>query len=368
MMLNFIPAVVLGPFIGPFIDRWNRKLIMIFADLFTMFLTLVLVILFLTDTIQVWHIYVVMVGRAIGNTFQWPAVGASIPMIVPEEHLTRANGLNMTLQGIINVVSPPVGAFLMEALPMQGVLSVDIITAIIAVGCLLPLVIPQPPRTTLSAKPNVLRDMMQGFRYIVSWRGILMLFILFSIFNFFGSPIVALMPIYVTKQLAGEVWLYGWMGTCIGIGTIAGGLLLGVWGGFKRRIITCFTGVIIECIAVIVMGFLTPSFYAVALAMMFVIGAGSAMVNAPIGAILQSSVAKDVQGRVFALLNSISAAMMPLGLAVTGPVADAIGVSAVFFIAGGVILVLTFGSFFSRDLMNVEKHKAEEGPAPDTQQ
>ena len=360
MLLNYLPMVVLGPFVGPFVDRWNRKLIMIFADLFTMLLTLVLVILFLTDTIQVWHIYVVMVGRAIGNTFQWPAVGASIPMIVPEEHLTRANGLNMMLQGIINIVGPPVGAFLMEALPMQGVLSVDIITAVIAVGCLLPLVIPQPQRTTLSEKPNVLRDMMQGFRYIVSWRGILILFILFSIFNFFGSPIVALMPIYVTKQLAGEVWLYGWMGTCIGIGTMAGGLLLGVWGGFKRRIITCFTGIIIECIAVIVMGFLTPSFYAVALAMMFLIGAGSAMVNAPIGAILQSSVAKDVQGRVFALLNSISAAMMPLGLAVTGPVADAIGVNTVFFIAGGVILALTFGSFFSRDLMNVEKQKAEE--------
>jgi DHA3 family macrolide efflux protein-like MFS transporter len=238
MMLNYIPMVVLGPFIGPFIDRWNRKLIMIFADLFTMLLTLVLVILFLTDTIQVWHIYVVMVGRAIGNTFQWPAVGASIPMIVPEEHLTRANGLNMTLQGIINIVGPPAGAFLMEALPMQGVLSVDIITAVIAVGCLLPLVIPQPQRTTLSAKLNVIKDMMQGFRYIISWRGILILFILFSIFNFFGSPIVALMPIYVTKQLAGEVWLYGWMGACIGIGTIAGGLLLWARGADSSGVLS----------------------------------------------------------------------------------------------------------------------------------
>jgi len=165
MLLNFLPQVFLGPFIGPFIDRWNRKLIIIFADLFTALLTLALVLLFLTETIQVWHIYVAMIGRAIGGTFQWPAISASIPIIVPEKHLARANGLNMTLQGIINIISPPAGAFLMEALPMQSVLSVDIITAAIAITCIIPLAIPQPPRTTLSAKPNIIGDMAQGFRY-----------------------------------------------------------------------------------------------------------------------------------------------------------------------------------------------------------
>jgi MFS transporter, DHA3 family, macrolide efflux protein len=358
MLLNFLPQVVLGPFTGPFIDRWNRKLIIIFADLFTALLTLALVLLFLTDTIQVWHIYVAMIGRAIGGTFQWPAVSASIPMIVPEKHLARANGLNMTLQGIINIISPPAGAFLMEALPMQSVLSVDIITAAIAITCIIPLAIPQPPRTTLSAKPNMIGDMVQGFRYILSWRGLLMLFILFALMNFFAAPLVSLMPLFVTEHLGGEVLRYGWMGTAMGIGTVAGGLLIGAWGGFKRKIVTVFTGVILECNAIIIMGFTTESVYFIAVASMFIIGAGMAVSNSPIGAILQTVVARDVQGRVFSLLNSVSFAMMPLGLAVTGPVADAIGIRPMFFITGGAILLLVLFGFLSKDLMNMENQKA----------
>jgi DHA3 family macrolide efflux protein-like MFS transporter len=360
MMLNFIPQVVLGPFIGPFIDRWDRKLIIIFADLFTALLTLALVLLFLTHTIQIWHIYVAMIGRSIGGTFQGPALGASIPMIVSEKHLARANGLNMTLQGIINIIGPPAGAFLMEALPMQNVLAVDIITAAIAIGCIIPLAIPRPPRTTLSLKPNVFKDMAQGFRYILSWRGLLFLFILFSLMNFFAAPIVSLMPLYVTEHLGGEVLRFGWMGTAMGIGTVAGGLLVGAWGGFKRKIVTVFAGVIFECVAIIGLGFVTESVYIIAIAMMFIIGFGMAISNAPIGAILQSVVARDVQGRVFSLLGSVSAAMMPLGLAVTGPVANAIGIRPMFYITGGAILLLVLIGFLSRDLMNVENQKATE--------
>lgn len=363
MIVNFLPAVVLGPFIGPLIDRWNRKLIMIFADLFTALLTLGLVLLFLTHNIEVWHIYVAMAGRAAGGAFQSPAIGASIPMIVPEKHLARANGLNMALNGLINIVGPPAGAFLMEMLPMQGVLSVDIVTAVIAIGCIILLAIPQPPRTTLSAKLNIIGDMKQGFRYIVSWRGLLMLFAFFAILNFFSAPLIALMPLYVTQHLNGEVWLYGWMGTAMGIGTIIGGLLIGAWGGFKRKIVTMFVGITIECVAVIVMGAISPNLSYVALAMMLLIGGGMAICNAPIGAILQSTVARDAQGRIFAMLGTISGAMMPLGLVLTGPLADVIGVRSIFLAVGIIVMAVTIAGLFFRSLTHMEDHKPErEGP------
>ena len=363
MIVVFLPGIILGPFIGPFIDRWNRKRIMIYGDLATMLLTLVLVVLFYTDTLQIWHIYVVMAGRSISGAFQGPALGASIPMIVPEKHLVRANGLNMTLTGIINIIGPPSGAFLMEALPMQWVLSVDIITAVIAVGCLLPLAIPQPPRTTLAIKFSVIGDMVQGFRYIASWRGLLFLIILASMINFFVMPAISLLPIFVTNHLGGDVLKLGWLQTAFGVGMIAGGLLLGVWGGFKRRIVTSFMGLIIWNIAVILFGFTTESIFFMGLALWLFAGLGNAIANAPIGAIFQKTVARDMQGRVFSSMGSVSGAMIPLGLAVTGPVADAIGVRAIFFISGTTILVLTIAGFFSRSLMNIENQKAEEQPA-----
>jgi DHA3 family macrolide efflux protein-like MFS transporter len=362
MMVAMFPQISLGPFIGPFIDRWNRKKIMIFADLAVALLTVLLVVLFYTRTIQIWHIYVVMVGRAIGGTFQYPAMSASIPMIVPEKDLTRANGLFMTLQGLINIVGPPAGAFLMEALPMQGVLSVDIITAVIAVACLLPLAIPQPPRTTLSVKANVIGDMVQGFRYIWSWRGLMILAVLFSLINFFGGPVSSMMPIFVVRHLGAEVLRLGWLETAFGVGMIAGGLILSAWGGFKRRIITCFLGLIIAGSAIIILGSTTPELFLMGVAMMFLTGLGIVFCNAPIGAIIQSVVAKDMQGRFGALLGSITGAMTPLGLAIAGPVADVVGIRPIFYFAGAAILVLILAGFFSRDLMNIEKQKAAEKP------
>jgi DHA3 family macrolide efflux protein-like MFS transporter len=363
MMVAMFPQISLGPFIGPFIDRWNRKKIMIFADLAVALLTVLLVVLFYTRTIQIWHIYVVMVGRAIGGTFQYPAMSASIPMIVPEKDLTRANGLFMTLQGLINIVGPPAGAFLMEALPMQGVLSVDIITAVIAVACLLPLAIPQPPRTTLSVKANVIGDMVQGFRYIWSWRGLMILAVLFSLINFFGGPVSSMMPIFVVRHLGAEVLRLGWLETAFGVGMIAGGLVLSAWGGFKRRIITCFLGLIIAGSAIIILGSTTPELFLMGVAMMFLTGLGIVFCNAPIGAIIQSVVAKDMQGRFGALLGSITGAMTPLGLAIAGPVADVVGIRPIFYFAGAAILVLIVAGFFSRDLMNIEKQKsADQSP------
>src|SRR4030042_5711957 len=107
-----IPQIVRGPFVGPLVDRLSRKNIMIFADLTTMLFTLALVILFATDAIRIWHIYVIMVGRAIGDTFQSPALGASIPMLVAEKHLVPANGLYQMLRNAIRIVAPITGAFL----------------------------------------------------------------------------------------------------------------------------------------------------------------------------------------------------------------------------------------------------------------
>jgi len=362
MLVAMLPQIILGPFIGPFIDRWNRKKIMIFADLAVMALTMLLVLLFYTNTIQIWHIYVVMAGRGIGGAFQYPAMAASVPMIVPEKHLARANGLNMTLQGLINIVGPPAGAFLMEAFPMQGVLSVDIITAVIAVVCLLLLGIPQPPRTTLVSRPDYFGELAQGFRYIWSWRGLTILLFLAAMINFFFNPLFSLLPIFVTDYLGADVLKFGWLGTAFGAGMITGGILLGIWGGFKRRILTSFTGITIASISMLGFGFTTESLYIMGVALIFLTGAGIAIANAPIGAVIQAVVARDIQGRVWSVMGSITGMMTPLGLLIAGPVADAVGIRFIFFFSGGAILLLLLVAFFSRDLMNIENQKAAEKP------
>ena len=333
---------------------------MIFADLATMLFTLMLVILFYTKTIQVWHIYVAMVGRSIGDTFQGPALGASIPMIVPEKQLVRANGLYQMLQSAISIVAPIAGAFLMETLPMQGVLSVDIITAIIAIACLIPLAIPQPPRTTLAVKASYFGDMRQGFRYIWSRPGLVMLIGMVALLIFFVAPASSLMPVLVSEHLEGDVVKLGWLGSASGIGGISGGLLLGVWGGFKKRMWTAFLGFFIMIPCSVGLGFTSPNiFYTTTIPAMLFMGVALTLVNAPLGAILNSVIAKDMQGRVFSLYGSIVVAVMPLGLLIGGPVADWLGIRSLYWIAAGAWLVIVPLALLSKSLMNLENQKVE---------
>jgi DHA3 family macrolide efflux protein-like MFS transporter len=363
LMLTLIPQVVLGPFIGPFIDRWNRKKIMIFSDLATMLLTLVLIILFYTNSVQIWHIYLVMVGRAISGTFQAPAVNASIPMIVPEKHLARAAGLNQALQGAINIISPTAGAFLMEALPMQAVLLVDTVTAIIAIGILLTISISQPPRTTLSVKVNYIGDMVQGFRYMWSKRGVTYLTILAAFLLLFSIPAASLLPILVKDYLDGDVLKLGWISTAFGVGSVLGGIILGIWGGFKKRILITFMGEAIVGISMVAIRFTSAQLFFIPIIANLFIGIGNSFIIGPIMAILNKVIARDMQGRVFSLIGSLNSIMMPLGLAIAGPLADSIGIRSIYLISGIAFLIATFAAMFNRTIMNMENQPAEEKPA-----
>jgi DHA3 family macrolide efflux protein-like MFS transporter len=363
MMVNFLPIVILGPFIGPLIDRWNRKKIMIYSDLITALLTLVLVFLFYTETVQLWHIYVIMAGRAAGGAFQMPALRASLPMIVPEKYLVRANGFFITLRGSVNIVAPPAGAFLIDALHMQWVLSVDIITAIIAISCLLPLVIPQPASAEPPIKPGYFSDIKESFRYIAAWRGLLFLVILAAMLNFLAAPVNALLPLFVINYLGADVLRFGWLQTAFGVGIIAGGLIIGAWGGFKRRIITSFTSILLWSISIFAFGFTTENLFFLALTLILISGLTIAMMNAPVGAIFQLVVAKDMQGRFHSLYGSLIGAMAPVGLAIAGPLSDAIGLRTIWYVSGAVIFFLFTAGFFSRDLMTLEDEKIDEKSA-----
>ena len=367
MLVAFLPQIILGPIIGPFVDRWNRKRIMILADSGIALITVGLVILFFTGAIQVWHIYVAMVLRAAGQSIHFPALQASITLIVPEKHLSRAAGLNQMLQGIIGIAAPPAGALLMELLPMQGVLAVDIFTASIAVGCLLMVFIPQPERTQAAAKATIMADMLEGFRYVWSWRGLRILIGISAILGLFLTPAFTLLPILVNNHLGGDVVKLGWLESALGVGIIAGGLLLGVWGGFRKRILTAVMGIIIGGVSTIGLGFTSIAWYMLGLAACFLIGFGLTLANGPIMAVLQALVAKDMQGRVFSLAGSLSAIMTPMGLAVAGPVADALGIRSIYYIAGAVVVMVALSALSIPSLINLEEAAKKTGLETDTE-
>ena len=367
-LVGMLPQILLGPFAGALVDRWNRRLIMIVADASIAGFTLLLAWLFATGRVQIWHVYAIMAIRALGTAFHFPAMSASTPLMVPEEHLTRLSGMNQTLQGLMALVAPPVGALLISVMPTQGVLFVDIGTALLAILPLLFLSIPQPERKVTSShegKPSLLQDVREGIAYVRGWPGLVAILLMAVVLNFLLTPTGSLMPLLITKHFGKGALEFGLTDSAWGLGVIAGGIVLGVWGGFKRRIITALVGITGIGAGVMMIAFAPSNGFLLALAAMVIIGVMNSMANGPLGALMQSIVRKDMQGRVMSLTNSAATAMTPIGLLIAGPVSDLIGIRTWYWIAGLISLLMGIAGFFIPAVMNVEdNHNTETVTAP----
>ncbi len=343
-LAGVLPQVLIGPFAGALVDRWNRRLVMIVADALIALSTLVLIVLYMLGQMEVWHIYVVMFWRSALGGFHWTAMQASTSLMVPHAQLARVAGLNQMLQGAMGIIAPPLGALLMTLLPLHLILSIDIVTASVAVLPLLFIGIPQPDRSHElahpdAAPPSMLADMRAGLRYVRAWPGLLMILVLAMILNFVISPAFSLMPILVTKHFGGGALQLGTLESAWAIGIVVGGLVLGAWGGFKKRAITSMLGIMGMGIGILGIAAAPANLFALAVAGMLFGGFMNPMANGPLFAMLQTIVAPEMQGRVMSLVGSGSAAMMPLSLLVAGPIADLVGVR-VWYVAAGITCIL----------------------------
>jgi DHA3 family macrolide efflux protein-like MFS transporter len=247
---------------------------------------------------------------------------------------------------------------------MWQIMALDVGTALAAVAPLLFISIPQPTRTKTSpaeATPAASfgADLREGLRYALSWRGLAIIMLMAMALNFLLTPATSLVPILVTKYFGGGAAHMAAQEMAFGVGMIAGGLVLSAWGGFKRRIYTSLTGLIGLGIGFLLIGLVPPWLFAAAVACFFMLGVMNPICNGPIFAVLQSSVAPHMQGRIMSLLMTGSVAMTPLSLLIAGPIADAFGVQVWFVIGGVLCLVIAVGGLFIPDLVNIEAQKAQ---------
>ena len=155
-LAGMLPNVVLGPFVGVLVDRWNRRLTLMAADAVVALATVVLAYLFWADVVQIWHVFVILFMRALGGSFHRPTMQSSTSLMVPEAQLTRIQGLNQALNGGMNIASAPLGALLLGVLPIQGILAIDVVTALFAIVPLFFIAVPQPKKKPGSPDKTVL--------------------------------------------------------------------------------------------------------------------------------------------------------------------------------------------------------------------
>ena len=365
-LVGMLPEVILGPFAGTLVDRWKRKRVILAADSAIALATLGLAYLYAVDAVGVGTIYVLLLVRGIGASFHWPAMAAATSLMVPKEELTRVQGLNQMLQGILRIVAAPLRALLLSLIPIQAILMIDVGTALFAILPMALISIPEVTRkqTGMQAggRTSFWQEFVSGLRYVGSWPGLLVLMLMAMMINFLLTPAGSLMPFLVSEYFGGGAIQLGWLESAFGFGLIVGGLVLGAWGGFKKRMRTSMLGLIGLGLGMLVLGFIPADMFWMAILSAFFAAAMLPFVNGPIHAIVQAVIEPDMQGRVFTLMGSLSAAMAPLGLIIAGPVADAIGVQSWYLIGGGSAIIMAVLGFSLPAVMNIEdnhKHAAE---------
>lgn len=368
-LVALLPAIVLGPAIGALVDRSSRRVTMIVADTAAALGSLALAALFLAGRASTTTALIFLLVRAVAGAFHAPAMLAATSLMVPAQHLGRIQGINQMLQGGLGIFTAPLGALLLGLVGMTGVMAVDVGTALLAVLPLLFLRVPEPTGegATGRVRAAFLQDVRAGFHYLRGLPGHLALIGFAATINLFLVPAFALLSLFVLKELHGDAGMQAWLTAAFSAGVVGGGLVLGVWGGFRSRVRTALAGIVGIGLATLVLGATPPALAPMAVIAMLAVGVFSAVTNGCIASVLQATVSPEYQGRVFTLMASVATAMTPVGLLLSAPIADLAGVRA-WYLAGGIVCAAAgAAAFLVRPLLEMESSTApaEVAAAPD---
>jgi DHA3 family macrolide efflux protein-like MFS transporter len=336
---------------------------LIVADGAIALLTALLATLYGRGVVEAWHIYAILLARAVGTTFHDPAMTASTSLMVPRERLARLAGIDQTRKAITEIAGPALGAFLVATFPIQGILALDVVTALLAIVPLLFVEIPQPeaPATRDAGWRSVIRETGEGFRYLWNWQGLFVMLATVSLIPLVNAPAWSLIPLLVRDHFGGGPAEWGWFCIARNAGSVLGGLLMSTWGGFRRRTATMLGGLVILGLINLLRGLVPPHAYWLFLVAAFVSGPPAAMFFAALKAVLQSSVPPEMQGRVFATQNSLFGAMGPLGLAVLGPLGGRMGIQTLFLLSGVAFMLIALTWALTPSVRNMEQGPPERG-------
>lgn len=314
-----IPGIILLPFAGALVDRWDRRWTMMVSDSAAALGTLCLSLLLASSQLELWHIYVAMAVNASASAFQWPAYSAATTLLVPKQHLARAAGMVQTARATSQVLSPLLAGFLVVTIGIHGVLLVDFATFLFAVTFLSLVRIPRPREATGAGRHgSLLSDIKFAGRYLTERPGLIRLLTFFSSINLFYSLAVVLVTPLMLSFKTAEV--LGFTVSAGATGLLLGGLLVSAWGGPKRRIHGVVGTALVLGVSLMVVG-VRPQVPLIA-AGLFCFNFCIPIINSCSQAIWQVKVAAHLQGRIFAIRRMLVTSSSPLGYLLAGPLVD----------------------------------------------
>ena len=320
----FGPTVLLSPLAGALVDRWNRKAVMLLSDLTAGLATASVLALYITGNLQLWHLYVVGALAGSFQAFQYPAYAAAVTVLVPKEHYARASGMLQLAWSASSVFAPLLAGLLLGVIGIAGIMTLDLITFLFAVGTLLWVCVPQPPVSEegLKSRGSIWKESVYGFRYICKRPSLLSLQALMAAGNLIDyGGFILFAPMILARTGNSEIVLAG-VQSVGAVGGVLGAAILSVWGGPRRRIHGVLAGWVLASLGMVLMGL--GQGLAIWMIANFSYTFFEPIINGSDQAIWQAKVAPDVQGRVFSTQMLISNITTPLAMLLAGPLADQI--------------------------------------------
>lgn len=340
-----LPQSVLGLFTGIFIDRWKRKRVMILADSFIAFCTLILAVLFYLDIAKIEHIYILLALRSVGSAFHMPAMQASVPLLAPKSELIRIAGINQIIQSACNIAGPALAALFISFMEMTNILLLDVIGAALACTSLLFVKIPDPDNTEKTQKVHLLKEAKEALTEVRAQNGLSWLFILSIIATFFIMPVSVLFPLMTLDHYSGNAFQISLVEAAWGIGALLGGAFLGM-KKFKLNEISLINWMyILLGVTFGLSGILPVSGYPLFVVLTAVGGISGSLYMASFTTVVQTRINPVVMGRVFSFYMSVSLLPSMIGLLSIGFLADTIGIGNTFIIGGGLVGMIGLISF-----------------------
>jgi len=352
-MAALLPQALLGPLGGTFADRYSRRLLMIGADAISALCMIFLIVVFLTNRIELWHVYVMMCVRSAMQAFQAPAAAASMSMLVPRSFLPRAAGLVQTLQGLTTVAAAPLGALAMALMPMGWALGIDVLTAVLGISPLLIFGIPQIRHCRRRAG-GILQQLCEGIGVVWHNPGLRRLYALLGAVVLVIMPSFTLVPLLVKEHFAGGAPQVALMEGLGGVGMVIGGLVIASIAP-RRQVPWILWGFAVSCIALALTPLVPAHLFGLAVAWWVVSGLTFILGNAPLTALLQMTVPNHLQGRVLSLLTTVMGLAAPIGLAMATPLGEWFGVRWLFVGMGVLGAMVSIAGFLSPTLLRLDR-------------
>ncbi|MDD3253218.1 MAG: MFS transporter [Lachnospiraceae bacterium] len=335
VMMAFLPQGILGLFAGVYIDRYNRKQIMIWSDLFIAAVSLLLVFISADGHIPPAVILLVLFCRAVGTAFHEPTLGAITPQIVPEAELTRCAGYTQALESISMVISPAIAAILFATWNLNSIIMLDVGGAVLAVLTVLMVQIPkQKVQHETGSRVHLIRESIEGFQILRSERGMLEIILVTTLYSMALMPVSALFPLMCMEYFGGTSAHASIVETLFSIGYLVGALVLAKWGGTRNRVFTIAGSYFVMSFALIGTFLLPSTAFPVFVAFSWLMGFSGPFYWGTYTPMLQSHFREEYLGRVLSISDSIRFILGPISLIFSGIVADVWGDEKWFLIAG----------------------------------